>query len=346
MLLRTSAPAGPRRPLPTLAGLLALAVLAAGVGLTGQAAPVPRKDEPTKTDSPKDATKKDEIGKDKIIPDDTKKPSPNAVPDQAKQMREDRARMLQRMGPPVAGGYLPGGGMPYPGFMDPRSARLGARVEPPGETLSEQLDLPKGRGLVVREVLPDSAAAKAGLKRHDVLLELNGKPVPDQIGGLVQLMNDIKADAKVDAVVVRKGKKETIKGLSLPEAKAFAPGFNLAPPGQGGAGFPPPAGAMPPGGINANFAAFMPPGGQTVLTTMFRTPDRFTLRHQEGNLVITLTGKVADGKAKVNEINVQDGLQTYKYESLDKVPQQYHDKAKNLIEMSEKGNAQIEIKTP
>ncbi len=79
---------------------------------------------------------------------------------------------------------------------------------------------------------------------------------------------------------------------------------------------------------------------------MFRTPERFTLRHQEGNLIITLTGKVADGKAKVNEINVQDGLQTFKYESLDKVPQQYHDKAKNLIEMSEKGSARIEIKTP
>jgi hypothetical protein len=260
-------------------------------------------------------------------------------------MREDRARMLQHLGQPGAGGFPPGGGMTYPGFMDPRSAaRLGARVEPPGATLTEQLDLPKGQGLVLREVLPDSAAAKAGLKRHDILLELNGKPVPDQIPGLIQLMNDIKADAKVDAVVVRKGKKETIKGLSLPDAKAVAPGFGFPnpPPGIGG----PPAGFQPLAGAPAGLGGFMPPGGQTVLTTMFRTPDRFTLRHQEGSLILTLTGKVADGKAKVHEINVQDGLQTHKYESLDKVPEQYRDKARNLIEMSEKGNARIEIKSP
>jgi hypothetical protein len=346
MLPQTLAPTKPRcscrRSLPALAELLTLAVLVAGVGLTGQAAPVPRKDEPKKTDSKKDAPKKDEIGQDKITPDETKKDA-NAVPDQARRMQEDRARMLQHLGQTGAGGFPPGG-MAYPGFMDPRSAaRLGARVEPPGATLTEQLDLPKGQGLVLREVLPDSAAAKAGLKRHDVLLELNGKPVPDQIPGLVKLMNDIKADAKVDAVIVRKGKKETIKGLSLPEAKAVAPGFGFPnpPPVVGG----PPAAFQPLAGP-AGLGGFMPAGGGQVITTMFRTPDRFTLRHQEGSLILTLTGKVADGKAKVDEINVQDGLQSHKYESLDKVPEQYRDKAKNLIEMSEKGNARIEIKVP
>ena len=35
-----------------------------------------------------------------------------------------------------------------------------------------------------------------------------------------KLVEGIKADTPVDAVVLRKGKKETIKGLSLPEAKA------------------------------------------------------------------------------------------------------------------------------
>jgi beta-lactamase regulating signal transducer with metallopeptidase domain len=382
MLLQTPAPVEPRCPrrwsLPAAGGLLTLAVLVAGVGLTTQAAPVPRKDETkkaTKTDEPKKA----EIGKDKITKDETKKDKSddldevfknappgmdpaqlkqmresleralrNVGPEHAKHMREQWARMLQHMGPHAAAGFQ-AGGVHFGGLMDPRgTVRLGARVEPPGATLAEQLDLPKGQGLVLREVLPDSAAAKAGLKRHDVLLEINGKPVPDQQAGLVKLLSDIKPDTKVDAVVLRKGKKETIKGLSLPEAKAVAPGAgNFAPPGAGlgvgvgnfaaGGGFP-----------AANFGGFMQQGGggQSVITTMFRTQDRFTLRHQEGSLVITLTGKVADGKAKVNEINVQDGAQTHKYESLDKVPEQYHDKAKNLIEMSEKGNARIEIKSP
>src|SRR5439155_21475502 len=65
----------------------------------------------------------------------------------------------------------------------------------------------------------DSAAAKAGMKAHDILLEINGKVVPDDTTEFLKIMNEIKADKPVDAVVLRKGKKETLKGLSLPEAK-------------------------------------------------------------------------------------------------------------------------------
>jgi hypothetical protein len=222
---------------------------------------------------------------------------------------------------------------------------LGAHVEPPSATLAEQLDLPKGRGLVLKEVLPDAAAENAGLTPHDLLLELNGEKVPNEVEGLKRLMADIKPDAAVEAVVLRKGKTEKIKGLKLPEVKEaqpnfapFGPGFQ--PPG-GGAG----AAAFPGGGA---WGAFTAPGGagRTVMTTMFRTEDRFTTRHQEGSLIITLTGKAADGKAKVRDIHVQDGGQTSKYESLDKVPEQYRDKVKNLIEMSEKSGVRIEIKSP
>jgi len=80
------------------------------------------------------------------------------------------------------------------------------------------------------------------------------------------------------------------------------------------------------------------------MTSTFRTDDRFTTRHQEGSLIITVTGKVADSKAKVNEIQVQDGNESNKYETVEKVPEQYRDKVKNLIEMSEKGSVKIEIK--
>ena len=82
------------------------------------------------------------------------------------------------------------------------------------------------------------------------------------------------------------------------------------------------------------------------MTTTFRTNDHFTTRHQEGSLVITLTGKVADGKAAVNEISVQDGGESHTYESVDKVPEKYRDKVKNLVEMSEKGSVKVEVKTP
>ena len=120
MLLRTLVPVRPRRMLAALAGLLALAVLTAGRGLPSRAAPVPRQDETKKADPQKDATKKDNTA-----PDEIKKPSgPNPIPDQAQRFRENQARMLEQMRQNA------GAGMPYPGFMDPRSAaRLGARVE-------------------------------------------------------------------------------------------------------------------------------------------------------------------------------------------------------------------------
>jgi len=198
-------------------------------------------------------------------------------------------------------------------------------------------------------VTPDSAAAKAGLKPHDILLELDGKPVPSSPDEFRKALDAIKADKPVDAVVMRKGKKETVKGLSLPEAKAAAPalpGFNpggfVAPPNFPNLPQAPPL-LAPPGNV------FIPPGAgaaNAVITTTFRTDDHFTTRHQEGSLIITLTGKVEDGKAKVGQISVQDGGESNTYEGMDKVPEKYRDKVKNLVEMSEKGSVKVEIKAP
>lgn len=350
MLLQAPAPVEPHCPrrwsLLAAGGLLGLAVLVAGVGLAVQAAPVPQKKNQKKDDTKKEDTKKA----------DPSKPA-DAVPnnDLPPGVEGDRQRYIQHMRDQMEkmrqmqqrfGAVAPGGAIGAP--WNPRhTARLGAHVEPPSATLAEQLDLPKGRGLVLKEVLPDSAAEKAGLKPHDILLELNGEKVPNEVAGLKRLMADIKPDAAVEAVVLRKGKTEKIKGLKLPEAKEEQPGFQPFAPGNN---FQPPGGgvvapAFPGGG---GFGVVAAPGGagRAVMTTMFRTDDRFTTRHQEGSLIITLTGKAADGKAKVHDIHVQDGGQTSKYESLDKVPEQYRDKVKNLIEMSEKSSGRIDIKSP
>src|SRR5207248_4547037 len=77
-------------------------------------------------------------------------------------------------------------------------------------------------------------------------------------------------------------------------------------------------------------------------TTVFRTADRFTARHQEGSLIITLTGQ----DNKVKEIKVQDGRESNTYESVDKVPAAYRDKVKHLAEIVDKGNSRIEIPKP
>jgi C-terminal processing protease CtpA/Prc len=98
--------------------------------------------------------------------------------------------------------------------------RLGITIEPIGPGMAEQLDLPKGVGIVVSSVLDGTPAAKAGMKKGDIVLEFAGKPVPGEPGDVVKLIGQVKKDEKVNVIILRKGKKETLKDVTLPEAKA------------------------------------------------------------------------------------------------------------------------------
>jgi len=95
-----------------------------------------------------------------------------------------------------------------------RGFRLGVAVEPPSPALAAQLDLAKGQGLVIRSITPDSPAAKAGLQVNDILLTLGGKEVPSDPAAFQKLIGELKTDS-VEATVLRKGKKVTVKGLTL-----------------------------------------------------------------------------------------------------------------------------------
>jgi beta-lactamase regulating signal transducer with metallopeptidase domain len=102
-------------------------------------------------------------------------------------------------------------------------SRLGVRVEQPSPALADQLDLPKGQCLVIAEVMMDSPAAKAGLAANDILLELAGKAVSNDPGQFIKWLHQVPADEPVIAVVLRKGHKEKLGGIKLPEAKADEP---------------------------------------------------------------------------------------------------------------------------
>jgi hypothetical protein len=200
----------------------------------------PKKDEPKKDDKNKDDKKKDEGDEPKkekkgileglpdfeeILKNLPQNLDPEKLAEIRKQLQEVRGEMRKRMEemrrnmPEGFQGRLPfRGGLRTAPFL--HQGRMGVRVEPPGPVLADQLDLPKGRGLVVHDVLPDSAAAKAGLKPHDILLTLGGKAVSNDPNEFAEMVRDLKADAPVDVVVKRKGKDETIKGLTLPEQKS------------------------------------------------------------------------------------------------------------------------------
>ena len=99
---------------------------------------------------------------------------------------------------------------------------LGVSVEEGSEALAAQLGLPPGSGLVIIYVAPDSPAAKAGLEKNDVLVELDSQllVVPAQLRKLVLARHE---GDKIKLVYYHAGKKET---ASVTLGKA-PPGFGL-----------------------------------------------------------------------------------------------------------------------
>lgn len=257
--------------------------------------------------------------------------------DLLRQQMEMLQKQLQGAGG-LRGGFVlgPDGLRPLPGVGATRGgARLGVRVERPAEVLASQLDLPPGQGLVCVDVPAESVAGKAGIRPHDVLLELGGKPVPSDFPEFQKVLAEVKPDAAVDIVVMRKGKKETIKGVKLPEARPVAdvpapilpalPNFDVVP--------------LPPPGVPPADPRFLPGrGGRAGVTVgpgetarVEQVNDAFTVFYTKGNVKITIAGTKDGATAKAESIEVDDNGKTHKAESIDKLPKEYQDLAKNAL---------------
>lgn len=86
---------------------------------------------------------------------------------------------------------------------------LGVETARVSSTLTEQLGLDRGIGLVVQRVVPETAAS-AVLKKHDILTKLDDQLLvsSDQLGVLVRSKD---ADTEVTLTFIRGGKKQTAK---------------------------------------------------------------------------------------------------------------------------------------
>jgi membrane-associated protease RseP (regulator of RpoE activity) len=193
-------------------------------------------------------------------------------------------------------------------------ARLGVRVEKVPAAMAKELKLPEGRGILAAEVLPGTAAEKAGLKADDVIVEIDGKPVTDDPTEFVRQVQTLKA-GKINIVYYRDGKKAELKDVPLAnvERPAF-PGFNPAE------GVPDPA--IPRRGGEA------------------RSSKSVSLRVTDGNFVITaeedgvryqIEGPAGEGKPAPNKIVIFDGRKKVESESLEKVPAEYKDRVEKIL---------------
>jgi serine protease Do len=89
--------------------------------------------------------------------------------------------------------------------------QIGARVTPLSKQLADYFGVSEGKGMLITEILEDSPAVKAGLKAGDVIVELDGKQITNQIELTRGLM--VKKEGEVSLTIVRDKNRQTIKVL-------------------------------------------------------------------------------------------------------------------------------------
>jgi len=95
---------------------------------------------------------------------------------------------------------------------------LGVSIQDMDEGLAKAMGLDQTRGVLVSEVVEDSPAQKAGIKRGDVILKINKKQI-NNTGQLRSTIASLSAGTKVSIQYVRNKKQKTgtVKLEQLPE---------------------------------------------------------------------------------------------------------------------------------
>lgn len=88
--------------------------------------------------------------------------------------------------------------------------RLGIRGRDVTESIKKQFNLTTNKGVIVSQVEPDSPAEKAGLKKYDVIVEINGQPI-ENWKDLRFKVADIQPGNIVTLKIIRDGKEMTVK---------------------------------------------------------------------------------------------------------------------------------------
>ncbi|HET6574574.1 MAG TPA: M56 family metallopeptidase [Fimbriiglobus sp.] len=236
----------------------------------------------------------------------------------------DRLKELRKANPgqfpPGFEGFGKGFGG-FPGFDfggHPGSPRFGVMVSPVTDALAEQLDLPNDHGVVVVQVVPGSVADKAGVKKNDVVLSFAGQEIGGDVSKFAGAVEKTKPGQKVEVVVLRKGKKETLKGIELPKRdRKPGGGFEFKFPGKGEFKFPEGGRFKVPAPGKIGFESM-----QVQIAN-----DEFTINATKDGTKYQLRGTVENGKAAPSQIKV--GEKSYK--SLKDVPEEHRDAVKQLL---------------
>jgi len=92
---------------------------------------------------------------------------------------------------------------------DEGSSWLGVELREVNGDTAKELKLPAERGVVIRSIVPDSPAAKAGLKENDVVTEINGQRV-EGAAQFRRMIREIPAGRTAQLTVWRDGRAQTV----------------------------------------------------------------------------------------------------------------------------------------
>ncbi len=95
------------------------------------------------------------------------------------------------------------------GAVESGRAWIGVYTQTIDEDLMEAFELQSDEGVVIKMVVPDSPAEKAGLDEGDIIISVNGKNL-DDAEGLVDVVRGHKPGEEITMNVIKDGKDEQI----------------------------------------------------------------------------------------------------------------------------------------
>ena len=114
------------------------------------------------------------------------------------------------------------------------SGWLGVELHEVTNETAKELKLPAERGVVLGSIVPDSPAAKAGLKEKDVITEINGQRV-EGAAQFRRMIHEIPAGRTVQLTLWRDGRAQTVN-VTLGKAEERRHSFKMITPAPGAPG--------------------------------------------------------------------------------------------------------------
>lgn len=122
-----------------------------------------------------------------------------------------------------------------PGLLDGEdSSWLGVELREVTSETAKDMKLPAERGVVLSSVVPDSPAAKAGLKENDVVTDINGQRI-EGVAQFRRMIREIPAGRTVQLTVWRDGRAQTLS-VTLGKAEERRHSIRVFTPGPGAPG--------------------------------------------------------------------------------------------------------------